>query len=288
MIVITGATGKLGQQIVERLLQKLPAEQVSLSVQDPQKSSDLAQRGVRVRRGDFGDPQSLRQAFEGASKVLIISVNDLGERAVEKHRNAIETAQAAGAQHILYTSHMGVNLRSLFAPTRDHAATEASLQASGIPFTSLRNGFYGESALMFSGPFLKTGQIIAPEDGPVSWTARSDLAKAAAVALTEEGRLEGVTPPLTGTQALDLAALAEIASDLTGRRITRITVNDQKYRESLLSHGVPEWQADLALGFFAASRAGEFAAVNPTLEHLLGQPPTTLRDILARHIAGQQ
>jgi uncharacterized protein YbjT (DUF2867 family) len=288
MIVITGATGQLGQQIVERLLQKLPAEQVSVSVQDPQKASDFAQRGVRVRRGDFGDSASLRQAFEGASKVLITSINDVGEKAVQKHRNAIKAAKAAGAQRILYTSQIAANPHSLFAPARDHAAAEADLQASGVPFTSLRNGFYAESALWLLGPFLDTGQIVAPEDGPVSWTARADLAEAAVIALTEEGRLDGITPPLTGSEALDFAAVAKIVSHFTGRKIRRITVSDGEYRESLLSHGAPEWRADMVLGIFAASRAGEFSVVTSTLETLLEHPPTSFRDVLASRIAHRQ
>ena len=138
------------------------------------------------------------------------------------------------------------------------------------------------------GPFRETGQVTAPADGPASWTARSDLAEAAAVALVEEGRFHGITPPLTSSQALTLAALAEIASNLTGRPITRMTVSDQEHRESLLSHGTPGWLADMVLGTFAASRAGEFAAVDPTLEHLLGRTPLSMRDALASHIASGQ
>lgn len=177
---------------------------------------------------------------------------------------------------------MGANPASPFAPMPDHAATEAMLQASGLAFTALRNGFYTSSGRMLLGHALETGEVAAPEDGPVSWTAHDDLAEAAAIALTDEGRLDGVTPPLTGSAAVDLAGLAAIAADVTGRPIRRTVVSDAQYRDELVAHGVPEPAADMLVGLFAASRQGEFAAVDPTLDRLLGRPPLTVREVLAK------
>jgi len=285
MIIVTGATGKLGQAIVERLLKKLPSDQVGVSVRDPDKAYALQEQGVRVRKGEFGDRESLRQTFEGASQVLIISSNSAGESAVQHHRNAIEAAKAAGARRILYTSHMGANPASPFAPMRDHAATEEILKTSGIAFTSLRNGFYSESGLMLLGDAFKTGKIIALEDGPVSWSTHADLAEAAVIALTNDGRLDGLTPPLTASEALDLEAIAQVASKLAGREITRVTVTDEEYRTTMISRGLPEMRADLLLGLFVASRKGEFAAVDSTLESLLGRPPMSMRDLIESRLS---
>lgn len=284
MIIVTGATGQLGRGIVERLLDRVPAERVGVSVRVPEKAAWLGERGVRVRRGDFDDAASLRHAFEGASQVLVVSAATTGEEARRQHHTAIEAARDAGAGRVLYTSHLGSNPASAFPPMPDHAAAEAALRGSGMAFTSLRNGFYAASGLMLMGQALRTGTFDAPEDGPVSWTAHSDLAEAAAIALTDEGRLDGPTPPLTASEALDLADLAAIASELTGREITRVTVTDDGYRAGLISHGVPERQAGMLLGLFVASRAGEFAAVDPTLERLLGRPPVSVRDVLAQAV----
>lgn len=285
MIVVTGATGKLGHAVVERLLERLPAAQVGVSVRDPEKARAFAERGVRVRQGDFEDAASLHHAFEGASQVLIVSVDSLGEAAVSRHRNAIEAARTVGARHVLYTSQMAANPTSLFAPALDHAATEAILTTSGMAFTSLRNGFYTESALMIMGDSLESGRLVAPEDGPASWTATADLAEAAALALIEEGHFQGMTPPLTASEALDFAGIAAIASELAGRPITRVIVTDKEYVAHLVARGVPEMWANLFLGMFAASRRGEFAAVNPTLERLLGRPPITVREFLAARMS---
>lgn len=285
MIIVTGATGKLGKDIVERLIERLPAGEVGISVRDPGKAQDLSDRGVRVRKADFGDKNSLRHAFEGATQVLIVSSDSSGETAVTHHRNAIDVAKVVGAGRILYTGHMGSNPDSSFPPMRDHAGTEALLKASGVPVTSLRNGFYASSALQLMGRALETGKLVAPEDGKVSWTAHTDLADAAVIAITDEGSLRGITPPLTGSQSLDLAGIAEIASELTGQTVTRVTVPDEEWRAGLISRGVPESRANLLVGLFAASRKGEFSAVDPTLERLLGRPPMSFRDVLAGRLA---
>jgi uncharacterized protein YbjT (DUF2867 family) len=90
----------------------------------------------------------------------------------------------------------------------------------------------------------------------VSWTAHADLAEAATIALTDEGRLDGITPPLTGPQALDVAGLAAVASQLTGRQITRVTVSDDEWKDRLVAQGTPEGYANFALEIFTASRRG--------------------------------
>ena len=112
--------------------------------------------------------------------MLIVSSNSAGERAVHHHRTAIDSAKQAGAHRILYTSHMGASPTALFPPMRDHAATEAALQEAGVAFIALRNGFYAESARLFLGNASKTGELVAPEDGPVAWTSQADLAEVTA------------------------------------------------------------------------------------------------------------
>lgn len=288
MIIVTGANGQLGRGIVEQLLARVPADQVGVSVRDPEKAGAFAARGVRVRRGDFADPATLNDAFKGASQVLIVSVDELGDAAVAHHAAAIDAARAVGAQRILYTSHMGAAPDSPFAAAPDHAATEALLRDSGVPFTSLRNGFYANTATMLVGQALHTGTLTAPEDGPVSWTAPADLAEAAAIALSHKGALDAITPPLASAEAVDLTALAAIASEVHGREITRVTVPEDEYRNTLVAHGTPERFAEMFLGMFRASRRGDFASTDPTLQRLIGHPPTTIRDVLAKAAASSR
>lgn len=154
-----------------------------------------------------------------------------------------------------------------------------------MAFTTLRNGFYATSAIQLMGPAISTGTTVAPEDGPVRWTAHADLADAAVIALTDPARLDGPTPPLTGPEALDFSGIARIASELTGRQITRVTVGDDEWLQAMRSHGMPEDRAAFLPGIFTASRNGEFNVVDPTLGELIGHPATPVRDILAERLA---
>ena len=112
-----------------------------MSVRDTAKAQHFADRGVRVRRGSYEDPAALLDSFEGADQVLLVSSNDPGADGVSLLRVGIDTAVAAGARRILYTSHQHAGLDSPFFPARHHAATEALLAGSGVAWTSLRNGF---------------------------------------------------------------------------------------------------------------------------------------------------
>lgn len=258
----------------------MPAYGVGVSVRDADKAQDLADRGVRVRAGSFTEPDSLAFAFEGASQVLIVSVDKLGDEAVDLHRAAIDAAITAGARRILYTSHAGARHDSHFQACRDHAATEDALSASGVAFTALRNGFYAATVGQFLGQALGSGQIVLPTDGPVTWTDYTDLAEVAAVILADEGRFDGPTPPLTGARAYTYDDVAALASELTGRPFTRTCVSDEQFRLQLVGHGAPIEAVDVMLSIFAASRDKEFAAVDPTLAELIGREPLDLAAVL--------
>jgi NAD(P)H dehydrogenase (quinone) len=286
MIIVTGATGQLGRLIVEKLVQLVPAKQVGASVRDVAKAADLLALGVRVRQGDFARPDSLQHAFEGATQVLIVSSNARasGGDPLAQHRSAINAARAAGARRIVYTSHMAVSSSSAFPPMRDHAATETMLQESGLAWTALRDGFYAASGIAMMGDALKTGVLESPADGKVSWTAHADLAEAAAIILANEGRYDGPTPPLTGSQLLDFEDLAAIASTLLDKPVQRMAFRDEELCARMTARGAPASAADTIVGFFIASRNGEFATVDPTLEQLLGRPPLTMQEVMAKKI----
>ena len=283
MIVVTGATGHLGGLIVRSLLQRTSAGRIGVSVREPEKAADWAAQGVRVRFGDFNNPQSLLNAFASAEQLLIVSSNarSSGGDPLVQHRAAIEAAKAVGVKRIVYTSQIAASAASAFAPARDHAATEKMLNECGLAWTALRNGFYAESGLQFLGNATETGVFAAPQDGPVSWTAHDDLAEAAAIVLLGQ-TYDGPTPPLTGGRALFLADLLQITSDLTSRIVRREIISDEAMQAKMRERNVPEGAIKTVMGFYQASRDGEFAAVDPTLENLLGRPPISVRDVMAK------
>lgn len=282
MIVVTGANGKLGRQIVYELLRSVPPVEIGVSARQPAEARDLTRRGVRVREGDFARPETLAHAFEGASQVLIVSSNAraYGGDPLAQQDAAISAARTAGVRRIVYTSHMGAGTASAFPPMRDHAAAEEMLAASGVPWTSLRNGFYASTVPHMIGDAESSGVIAAPQDGKVSWTAHADLAAAAAEILLRQDGLEGPTPPLTAGEALDLDDIATILADLHGRPIRREVLADDAHAAAMAARGAPPAVVDITTSMYRAARAGEFAAVDPTLARLLGRRPMTVREVL--------
>ncbi|MEY9854754.1 NAD(P)H dehydrogenase (quinone) [Catenulispora sp. GAS73] len=285
MLVITGATGALNGATVDHLLERVPAEEITVAVRDVAKAERFAQRGVAVRHCDYADPASLPAAFDGADQLLLVSTNDPTADAVSLHRTAIDAAVAAGVGRILYTSHQAAALGSPFGPGHDHAVTEQLLADSGLPWTSLRNGFYAHSLTWLAGPWRETGVIAVPGDGPVSWTAREDAAEAAAVIIASDGAYDGPTT-LTASAAPTFQEIAATASELTGRTIECVAVDENEWAAAQIDHGTPEVMARLLLGFYRAAQQGCFAGVDPLLGKLLGREPRTARDFLAETPAG--
>ncbi len=281
MIIVTGATGALNGATVDQLLGRVSAEDIAIAVRDVGKAERFAALGVEVRHGDYAHPGSLPKAFAGADQLLLVSSSDPGADAVSLHRAAIDAAVAAGVGRILYTSHQGAGLDSPFRPARDHAQTERLLAESGVPWTSLRNGFYAHSLNWLTGKWRETGTIAVPADGPVSWTAREDAAEAAAIILTSNGAYDGPTTLTAGT-AVTFEDVAAIASELTGRTVERVVLGENEWIAAQVAHGSQELVARFSLGIYQAAQEGRFAGTDPLLGELLGREPRTVRELLAQ------
>lgn len=283
MIVVTGATGGLGGATVEHLLKRVPADEIGVSVRDTAKARHLADRGVRVRQGSYEDPAALRDSFAGADQVLLVSGNDPAADLVALHRNAVEAAVAAGARRILYTSQQGAVPGNPYPPSEFHLATEAILGDSGVAWTALRNGAYGPLGQVL-GPWQRTGVIAQPKDGPVPYTDRADIAEATAALLAGDRSFDGPVA-LTAPTALTFDDFARITSDLTGRTVKRVVLDDEQWVAGQVTTGMPEQVARLLLTWYQASRAGYFTDTDPLLAELLGREPRTVANRLAADLA---
>jgi NAD(P)H dehydrogenase (quinone) len=284
MIVVTGASGELGRRVIARLLETVPARDVTASVRDPGAVGHLADRGVRVVRADYTEAATLHDAFEGASRVLIVSSSTRDGDPVAQHSAAIDAARERGVERILYTSHMGAAADSPFRPMRTHAATEGVLARSGMAWTSLRHGYYTNTITDLLGDAPTSGRLVTPADGPVSWTDHDDLAEADVALLLTDSVPDGPTPPLTAPDALTFADVAAIVSDLVGRPVGHDVVDDEDWVSRAVSQGSPEPAARFLLTVFEAARRDGFSAVDPELGRLIGHPPRTVREVLAERL----
>ncbi len=263
MIVVTGVGGRLGGAVLAALLERVDPAEVGVSTTRPDQLQNLSRRGVRVRRGTFDDPESLRDAFDGADRVLVVSAPRQGAAAVEAHRVAMEAARDRGVSRIFYTSHVGADALSAFPPAVTHAATEVMLRDSGMAFTALRNGFYADTPIRLLKTAAESGELRVPADAPVTWTMHRDLGPGIAELLLDPS-YDDRAVNLTGGQAVDMAALAKTASELLDQPIRHVPISDDDYAAELRAAGVPELGVTMTLGIFQASRQRHFEITDPT------------------------
>ncbi len=283
-ILVTGASGQLGRSIINHLLGtfKVPAARIVAATRTPASLSDLAARGVIVRKADFDNQASLAKAFAGADRVLIISTNEIaiqGKRR-EQQLAAVAAAMQAGIGHLLYTSMPNPEPGSpvIFAP--DHYDTEQAIKASGIPYTIFRNGWYDENLFMAMPQILASGQwYTSADNGAISYGSRDDYAAAIAAGLASDTG-ESTTYTLTGPKAYTAAEVAALVTEVTGNPIRVIQLSDEALTEGIKAAGLPEPLAKALVSFDAAARAGDLGMVTDAVEKLSGRKSVPLKQFL--------
>jgi NAD(P)H dehydrogenase (quinone) len=276
-IVVTGATGHLGRLVVESLLDRgVPAGDVVATGRRVEALAELADRGVDVRGADYGDPSSLRAAFEGADRLLLVSGSEVGRR-VEQHRNAITAAREAGVGLLAYTSITRADTsRMLLAG--EHRATEQALARSGVPHVLLRNSWYLENYTAQLPTYLAHGVTGATDGGRVSAAARADYAEAAAAVLTGAATAGAVYE--LGGEPFTMTELAAAVSAATGRQVAYTDLPVEQYRQVLVGAGLPEPVAATLADSDRGIAEGELLVHGDDLARLIGRPPTSLRQAL--------
>jgi len=283
MIVVTGATGQLGRLVIKALLKTQPASDIVAAVRNPEKAADLAALGVQVRRADYNEPATLDAAFKGADKLLLISSNELGRRAVQ-HRAAIDAAKRSGVQLIGYTSVLRANTSPL-GLADEHRETEEALRASGVPFVLLRNGWYTENYAHGIPAALEHGAILGSAgDGRIASAARADYAEAAALVMTRDAQA-GRVYELAGDSAYTLAELAAEVTQQSGKKVEYRNLSEADHKAALISVGLPEVVAALLSDSDTAASKGALFDEGHQLSQLLGRPTTPLTTVVAEALA---
>ena len=276
MIAITGATGQLGQLVIEQLLNTVPANQIVAIVRNPAKAEALSQQGITVRQGDYADESTMTSALKGVDKLLLISSSEVGQRATQ-HQNVINAAKAAGVKFIAYTSLLHAD-KSPLGLHVEHVATEKALAESGIPYALLRNGWYTENYLASAPPALEHGVFIgAAGEGKIASATRADYAAAAAKVISGDGHAGNVYE-LAGDHAWTLSELAAELSKQSGKNVAYQNLSEADFAAALKGVGLPAGLADmLADSDTGASKGGLFDD-SRTLSKLIGRPTTTLAE----------
>jgi NAD(P)H dehydrogenase (quinone) len=276
MIVITGASGMLGQLILKELLKSVPANELVAAVRSPQKVADFASLGVQVRQIDYDRPDTLEAAFTDAEKVLLISGSEVGSR-VPQHANVINACKKnADVKLLAYTSLLHADSSPL-PLAAEHQQTEILLQESGLPHVILRHGWYTENYTAAIAAALEYGVLMGcAGEGKIASATRADYAAAAAVLLTSD-RTDNVYE-LAGDEAYTLSEFAAELSRQSGKTVQYQNLSQDDYSRALQNAGLPQPIAlMLAESDTGASKGGLFDD-SKTLSQLIGRPSTPLSE----------
>ena len=259
-IVVTAATGHLGQLVIDELLERVPADQVVAVARNAAKAAPLAARGVEVRVADYNDPAALAKAFGAGDTVLLIS--GLEANRVAQHQAVIDAAKAAGVERIAYTSVLG-GPEADFDLAADHITTEQAILDSGLPYTFLRNGWYHEVYTEQIAVQLEHGVIGSAGDGRIGSASRRDYAAAAAVVLTGQGH-EKTAYELNGDTAWTLTEYAAELSKQPARTLPTTTFRPRRTSASSPAPGSPSRWPGSSSTSTTRSNAAAWPAAAPT------------------------
>lgn len=276
--LVTGASGQLGQLVVDHLKTLVPAGDIVALVRSDEARKAYEAKGIATRLGDYEDPESLRAAFAGVDRLLLISASEVGKRAAQ-HKNVLDAAKAAGVGFIAYTSILNAD-HSGMALAEEHLETEAALRSSGIPHAILRNGWYSENTSGSVDHALSLGQHFgAAGDGRLAMAPRQDYAEAAAVVLAGDGH-EGKTYELAGDSDFTLSEYAALLSELSGKDVAYVNLDEESYKNALVGAGLPEGLAAVLADSDAKAANGALASDSDDLSRLIGRPTTPMRATL--------
>ena len=281
-IVVTGATGHLGRFVIEGLLEKVPADQITAVVRSEEKAAGFAARGVKLAIADYNAPETFDGVFSAGDKVLLISGNEFDKGRVGQHKVVLDAAKAAGVALLAYTSAPG-SLSAALAD--DHRGTEAAILESGVTYALLRNGWYNENYTEQLAVALEHGVTQAAGEGKVASAARADYAAAAVAVLTGEGH-ENSTYELSGDTAWTFAEYAAEVSKQSGKDVPYNAVPVEVFIGILTGAGLPEGFAAILAGVDAAIEQGQLAGTPGDLSRLTGRPTTPIAESIAAALKG--
>ena len=268
MILVIGATGTNGREVVRRLAGA--GHRVRALVRNTANANGLHSPGVELVQGDLGDPASLDGAFAGVSRAFVVTAVD--QRAGEWHRNALDAAGRSGRPHVVKFSAMGAGTADSIL-LRQHGDTDEMLKASGLPYTILRPNSFFQNMLWSAGTIKDHGAFYLPvRDGRQSLVDVRDIAAVAVRVLTQAGH-EGKVYEITGPASLSYADVAATLTRVLGKPVRYVDVPPEAAREAMPKAGMPKWNADAVTELYGAFATGQFGYTTDTVERITGQPP---------------
>ncbi len=281
MILITGATGTNGQELI-RQLSKM-GQKLRALVRDPAKADEIKGPNVELVPGDFDHPETLDAALKGVEKAFLLSPVD--QRLGKWSRNFIEAAKRAGLKHLVKFSGMGSEVTSAAELLRMHAETDVVLRGSGVPFTILQPNSFFQNMLYSAGTIKSQGKFYLPfKNAPQSLVDVRDINAVAAKVLTSSGH-EGQTYTITGPAAITFKQVAATMAAVLGRVVEYVDVPPSAAADSMRQMGMRAWDVTALTDLYAYFASGAAATVTDTVPRLLGRPAISFEQFVKDHRA---
>ena len=278
MILITGASGRVGREVVREMLK---TGQAFCAMYRSKEEAAKAPSGVKTVIADFRDTASLLKALQGVERVFLVCspVQEL----VELEGNVIDACKKAGVKRIVLNSALGAGDYDKSFPSW-HRKVEDKLKASGIEFVILRPNGFMQNTITYLSPSIRARGAFydAMGDAKTSHIDVRDVAAVAATALTSDGH-EGKIYELNGPEAISQDDLAERISAKSGREVKHVNIPREAHQKAMLELGMPAWQVNALIELQDYYVSGRAATVDGMVENLLRRPARTMDAFLAEN-----
>jgi uncharacterized protein YbjT (DUF2867 family) len=278
MILVTGATGRVGSRLVESLL-KL-GKRVKVLARNPQKAASLQALGAAVFLGDLNQPDCLEEALRGCDRLVSISPNTLNQ--AEQEIKLFQAAQQTNIHRIVKLSTVKSELESPCQFFRQHAIAEQYLKQSGFEFTIVQSNSFMQNFLWFAREIRTGGTLSLPmRDAKTAPIDIRDVVDVVSAILTEDGH-EGATYNVTGSELLSLQKIAEKLSVVTNRKIIYIDVSPVTFKQILLQSGVSDWYAEAVAESWQVANKGQ-PTITDVVARIGRKQPITFDEFVRDH-----
>lgn len=278
-ILVTGATGNIGGEVIRHLLnQKAPIRGL---VRDLKKAGPLKSQGVELAQGDFSQPESLEAALQGIKAAFLVMPNH--PQQVELECNFIDAAKRAGVEHIIKLSVLrSGELPSIFQQW--HRQIEQHLEQSGLAWTHLRPNMLMQNMRWFIPTMAQQGAFYhSVGDTKISHIDARDVAAVTAICLSQSEHQQQAYD-LTGAEAVSFTQVADYFAKALDRSIQYINVAPAELKAARLANGEPEWYLDAEAQLFECWQAGAGSAVTTTVADLLKRSPTSFAKFAQEYV----
>lgn len=276
MILVTGASGNIGREVVRHLKERHAAFRIG--VRKP--SVAPADANAQAVSFDFLDAGTYRPAVEGCNAVFLLRPPAVSNTKQTLNR-FLDVARAQGVAQVVFVSVAGAGDN----PVVPHHAVEQHLQAGPAGWTILRPGFFAQNlGDAYRTDIVRDNRIFLPAgSGRAAFIDVRDVAAVAANTLTDPAPHRGQIYTLTGPEALSFTDAARILTGVLTRTIVYQPASIPAYGIHLRRQGLAPMQILVQTILHAGLRYGQAEAVTDTLASLLGRPPFTLVDYITDH-----